>query len=262
MRRSFVWNLSKSRAYTRNQGSYLGQAWSVINPTLDAAVYIIVFGFVFGARKGIENIAAFITVGTFTYALFQRAVMAGVDAIPMNLDLVRSHQFPRAVVPAATSLTEAVLFAPALVVMVIISYLTGFLPGMGTVDPRWTWLLLPVAAVLLVIFSMGTSFFLARIGARTPDLRNVLPFFLSLGRYGSGVMFSIQSMVNPHAWWAKVLEWQPISVYLTLFRACFGNEPSARLSPQLWYWAVGWALIVLIPGFIFFWGAEKTYGRD
>ena len=71
-RRSFIWNLSASRAYSRNQGSYLGQAWAILRPVLDAAVYVIIFGFLFHASApGIDNRAAFITIGTFTYTLFQ-----------------------------------------------------------------------------------------------------------------------------------------------------------------------------------------------
>lgn len=262
-RRSFIWNLSASRAYTRNQGSYLGQAWQVINPTLDAAVFIIIFGVVLGARGGIENIAAFITVGTFTYGLFSRTVMAGVLAIPANLQLVRSHQFPRAIVPASTSLTEAVLFAPSLVVMVVISFLTGVLiPGMGPVTPRWSWLLLPVVTVLLAAFSMGLAFFFARLGARTPDIANVLPFFISLGRFASGVMFSVQERVDPDGIWYPIVSYQPMAVYLNLFRATLGNEPNIQQTSLMWTLAIGYAVAALVLGFLFFWRSEEAYGRD
>jgi teichoic acid transport system permease protein len=264
-RRSFVWNLSASRAYARNQGSYLGQAWNVIRPALDAAVFIIIFGFVFEGGRGVENIAAFITVGTFTYSLFQGIVMAGVNSIPNNIQLVRTHQFPRAVVPLATSMTEAVVFGPVLLVMVVISYLTGFLPGMGEVNPTWSWLLLPFAAALVVAFSTGCAMLLARLGARTPDLANILPFFLSLGRFGSGVMFSVVGMIgieNRETWWAQVITWQPIAVYLNLFRAVFGNEPNQPMTLELWAWAIGYAVVFAVLGFIFFWRAEETYGRD
>ncbi|ACZ31601.1 ABC-2 type transporter [Xylanimonas cellulosilytica DSM 15894] len=265
-RRSFIWNLSASRAYTRNQGSYLGQAWQLISPTLDAAVFILVFGVILGASRGVENVAAFITVGTFSYALFARTVSAGVSSITSNVQLVRSHQFPRAVVPASTSMTELVLFVPTLVMMVVLSVLTGaFIPSMGAVYPAWSWLLLPVAAVLLAAFSMGCAFFLARLGARTPDVANLLPFFVGLGRFGSGVMFSVTAQIgveNRGTWWALIVEWQPLAVYLNLFRAAMGNEPSIQLTPALWLWATGYAVVFLVAGFIFFWRAEETYGRD
>lgn len=261
-RRSFIWNLSASRAYAKNQGSYLGQAWTVLRPVLDATVFVIVFGFIFNGARGLENRAAFITIGVFTWAIFQKSVTAGLTAIPSNLGLIRSHQFPRAVVPLSTAMTETVLFGPVLVAMVIVSMATGLLGDMGAVVPRWSWLLLPVAAALLAIFSAGLAMFFARLGARTPDIANIVPFLLSLGRFASGVMFSITITVSETNPLRPFLVHQPVAVFLTLFRSIFGNEPTIPMTWSLWLQAGAWALGAVVVGFLFFWSAEETYGRD
>ena len=262
-RRSFIWNLSASRAYSRNQGSYLGQAWAILRPVLDAAVYVIIFGFLFhSSAPGIENRAAFITIGTFTYSLFQTSVMSGLNSVPTNLQLIRSHKFPRAVVPLATVMTETVLFAPILVAMVAVVLVTGVLPGMGVVVPTWSWLLLPFAAVLLAVFSAGVAMFFARLGARAPDIANAMPFILTLGRYASGAMFLISAMVPDELWLKPLLLHQPVAIYLELFRAAFGNEPLIPMTAGLWLEATAWAVGVFAIGFLYFWRAEETYGRD
>ncbi|WP_243063522.1 ABC transporter permease [Humibacter sp. RRB41] len=263
-RRSFIWNLSSSRAYVRNQGSYLGQAWTVLRPILDAATMIIIFGFVFhGSAPGIENRAAFIVVGSFSYSFFQGIVMAGIGSIPADLQLIRSHQFPRAVVPLSAVLTETVLFGPIMVAMVVLVVLTGFLPDMGgPVFPHWSWLLLPVAAALLSLFSAGVALFFARLGARTPDIANVVPFFLSLGRFASGATFSIAGLTGHDSWFRPLLLYQPVQVFLELIRSCFGNEPLIPMAPGLWLLAIVYAVGVFVIGFLFFWGAEESYGRD
>lgn len=261
-RRSFVWNLSASRAYSRNQGSYLGQAWAVLRPVLDASVYVIIFGFLFQASApGIDNRAAFIVIGTFTYSLFQTSVMSGLNSIPTNLQLIRSHKFPRAIVPLATVMTETVMFAPILVAMVVVAMVTGLFPGMGAVTPTWSWLLLPFAAVLLTVFSSGLAMFFARVGARAPDIANAMPFILTLGRYASGAMFLISAMV-PDSWFKPILLHQPVAIYLELFRAVFGNEALIPMTPLLWIEAIAWAVGVFAIGFLYFWRAEETYGRD
>lgn len=262
-RRSFIWNLSASRAYSRNQGSYLGQAWAILRPVLDAAVYVIIFGFLFhSSAPGIENRAAFITIGTFTYSLFQTSVMSGLNSVPTNLQLIRSHKFPRAVVPLATVMTETVLFAPILVAMTAVVLVTGVLPGMGVVVPTWSWLLLPFAAVLLAVFSAGVAMFFARLGARAPDIANAMPFILTLGRYASGAMFLISAMVPDELWLKPLLLHQPVAIYLELFRAAFGNEPLIPMTAGLWLEATAWAVGVFAIGFLYFWRAEETYGRD
>ena len=262
-RRSFIWNLSASRAYSRNQGSYLGQAWAILRPVLDAAVYVIIFGFLFhSSAPGIENRAAFITIGTFTYSLFQTSVMSGLNSVPTNLQLIRSHKFPRAVVPLATVMTETVLFAPILVAMTAVVLVTGVLPGMGVVVPTWSWLLLPFAAVLLAVFSAGVAMFFARLGARAPDIANAMPFILTLGRSASGAMFLISAMVPDELWLKPLLLHQPVAIYLELFRAAFGNEPLIPMTAGLWLEATAWAVGVFAIGFLYFWRAEETYGRD
>ena len=263
-RRSFVLNLSSSRAYVRNQGSYLGQAWTVLRPILDAATMIIIFGFIFHtSAPGIENRAAFIVIGSFSYTLFQGIVMAGLGSIPGDLQLIRSHQFPRAVVPLAAVLTETVLFGPVMIAMVILVVLCGFLPDMGgPIIPHWSWLLLPVAAVLLAMFSAGGGLFFARLGARTPDIANVVPFLLSLGRFASGATFSIAGLTGHDSWFRPILLFQPVQVFLELMRSTFGNEPLIPMTPTLWILAVVYAVGAFVIGFLFFWGAEESYGRD
>jgi teichoic acid transport system permease protein len=262
-RRSFIWNLSASRAYARNQGSYLGQAWTILKPILDSATFIIIFGFVFKSSGGdLDNRAAFIVIGTFTYALFNASVMGGINSIPTNLALIRSHQFPRAVVPLSTAMTETVLFGPVLAAMVILTLVTGTFPDMNLIVPKWSWLLLPFAAALLAVFSTGLAMFFARLGARTPDIANVVPFLLSLGRFASGVMFFLPDMIGTDSWFRPIFLHQPVQIFLELFRAVFGHEQLIPMTGTLWLEAGAWAIVTFALGFLFFWGAEETYGRD
>lgn len=263
-RRSFIWNLSASRAYARNQGSYLGQAWTVLKPILDAAVLVVIFGYVMPSAGGnLGNRPAFIVIGTFTYGLFQSGIMSGITSVPANLALIRSHQFPRAVVPLSTAMTETVLFVPIMAAMMILVMFAGQLPGADAIWPVWSWLLLPFAAGLLAVFTTGVAMIFARLGARTPDLANVVPFLLSLGRFATGVMFFLPAMIHESRWFRPIFLHQPVQVFLELFRAVFGNEPVLiPMTASLWLEAAAWAAGMFTLGFLFFWGAEETYGRD
>lgn len=263
-RRSFIWTLSTSRAYSRYQGSYLGQAWTVLKPILDAGAMVIIFGFVFHtSAPGIHNRIAFIVVGMFSYSLFNQIVIGGLGSIRSSIALIRSHQFPRAVVPLSAALTEGALFGPTLIAMLILAVLSGLIPGFGVVVPRWSWLLLPVAAALFVVFSCGVAMLFARIGARTPDIANAVPFFLTLGRYASGATFFLAGLLaNSHSFIKPLILHQPLTVYLDLMRSTIGNEPLLQMSIGQWLEAAAWAVGMFVVGFLFFWGAEEGYGRD
>ena len=185
-----------------------------------------------------------------------------MGSVPANLALIRSHQFPRAVVPLSVAMTETVLFAPIIVAMMIVSMLTGLIPGMGAVYPTWSWLLLPVAAAVLAVFSAGVAMIFARLAARTPDVGNVVPFLLSLGRFASGVMFFLPNMIGNDSWFRPLFLQQPVAVFLDLFRAVMGNEAAIPMTASLWLKAIAWAVGLFTVGFLFFWRAEETYGRD
>lgn len=259
---SFIRALAVSKAYAENQNTYLGQIWTLISPVINASVYVLIFGFLLKiGREGIENTIAFIVVGVFMFRFFERSVMAGAHSLNRNMNLVRSVKFPRAVLPIAGVLSELTILGPALVVMCIISYLSGFLPFAGRVTIDAYWLLLPVAILLMWLFSTGCAFMVARWVATTPDLDNLIPHFMRILMYASGVIFSIDRYVGKFSW-GWIMEYQPVAVYLYLVRSCILNEPAYTPDLTMWTFGVVWAVLFAIVGFLVFWGGEERYGRD
>jgi teichoic acid transport system permease protein len=260
--RTFTVVLARSKAYARNQTNYLGQLWAVLNPVLNALMYVLIFGLLLHTSRGVNNGIAFIVVGTFTYRFFNQSINAGARAITSNLSLVRSVHFPRAILPTSSVLSELTTTIPALVVMCLFAFGAGFIPGYGPVPITWRWLLMPVAVLLLWIFNTGCAFMVARWVAITPDLNNVIPFLLQLIMYGSGVIFSIDHALAGHETLATLFQYQPVAVYLDLVRACILSEPTIPLEGSMWVAGVVWAMLFVVVGFFIFWRGEERYGRD
>ena len=261
-RRSFIQVLAVSKAHAENQNTYLGQLWTLISPIINASVYVLIFGFLLQiGREGIENTIAFIVVGVFMFRFFERSVMAGAHSLNHNMNLVRSVKFPRAVLPVAGVLAELTILGPALVVMILISYLSGFLPFSGAVTIDAYWLLLPLAILLMWIFSTGCAFMVARWVAMTPDLDNLLPHFMRILMYASGVIFSIDRYLSQFSW-GWIMEYQPVAVYLYLVRSSLLDEPAYTPDATMWILGVVWAVVFSVAGFLVFWGGEEKYGRD
>ena len=261
-RRSLIRVLAASKAESENQNTYLGQIWALVSPTINASVYVLIFGFLLDVgRAGIENTVAFIVVGVFMFRFFERSVMAGAHSLNKNMNLVRSVDFPRAVLPTAGVLAELMMLGPALVVMCVISYGSGFLPVAGKVTIDAYWLLLFPAVLLLWLFSTGCAFMVARWVAMTPDLDNLLPHVLRILMYASGVIFSVERFVGDFSW-GWLLEYQPVAVYLHLVRSSLLNEPAYQQELMMWVLGVLWALLFAVAGFLIFWSGEERYGRD
>ncbi len=60
------------------------------------------------------------------------------------------------------------------------------------------------------MFNTGLALVMARLGAKTPDLAQLMPFIMRTWMYASGVMFSIRIMLEGKpAWIADVLSYNP-----------------------------------------------------
>jgi teichoic acid transport system permease protein len=260
-RRQFVWTMATSNAYARNRNNYLGQGWNILNPLLWAAVYFSVFGVLLGTRRDVENFLAFLIIGVFLFRFVGSTFTGGSKAISGNLSLVRSLNFPRAVLPISNTLTEFIILMPAVAVMCLIVGLSGFVYDDVDDGLRWSWLLLPVAILLLYLFCTGFALLIARLVADVRDLANLLPFISRLLFYLSGVFFSIEvrfgEALGPLLPYA---EHQPVAIYLYLARSSMLDE--FPFDGTKWLFGVGWAMLFLIGGFLMFWRAEERYGRD
>jgi teichoic acid transport system permease protein len=263
-RRSFTSVLATSKAYARHQNNYLGQLWALLNPVLNAFVYVLIFGFILKvSREGTNNAIAFVVIGTFVFRFFETSINAGAKSIRSNLNLVRSVHFPRAVLPISGVLAELTTLLPAIVVMIVISWASGLLPdpAFAPVPLSWEWLLIVPAIAMLWLFNTGCAFMVARWVAITPDLQNIIPFVMRFLMYGSGVIFSIERFVGDHPI-GLLLEYQPVAVYLYLARSSIMDDPNFPQDPVMWWLGLGWALVFLLVGFLVFWRGEERYGRD
>ena len=251
-RRNFLVSMASSKAYLRNQGSYLGQVWAVLTPALWACVYLLVFGVLLKTDRGIENYVGFLVIGVFLYHFSTASISQGSKSISDNQEIIGSLQFPRALLPAATVLAELFTLVPAIFVMLVVVISSGE-------SFELSWLLVPFAVLLQWTFNTGVAFFFARLVVQVRDVGRLVPFVLRALMYTSGVFFSIDHYVGDHATAGAILSHQPIAIYLELGRGALLDEVTVKASS--WAWGVGWAVLALVLGFIFFWRAEEEYAR-
>ena len=259
-RRHFILAFSQAKLTAQYSKAKLGQLWQVATPLLNAAVYFFIFGLLLGARRGIPSdvYVPFLVTGVFVFTFTQSSVLAGVRAISGNLGLVRALHFPRASLPISFALQQLqqLLFSMIVLVVVMVAFRSY---------PDLSWLLIVPALALQFVFNTGLALIFARMGSKTPDLAQLMPFVLRTWMYASGVMFSIPAMLedkNVPAWLADDLQWNPAAIYMDLVRfALIDQYDSSYLPPHIWAFALGWAVLAGVVGFVYFWKAEERYGR-
>ncbi|KPC72744.1 ABC transporter permease [Streptomyces coelicoflavus] len=257
-RRHFILAFSQAKLTAQYSQAKLGQLWQVATPLLNAFVYFAIFGLILNAGRGMPKdvYIPFLVTGVFVFTFTQSSAMAGVRAISGNLGLVRALHFPRASLPISFALQQLQQLLASMIVMFAVVI------GFGSY-PKLSWLLVLPALVLQFLFNMGLALIVARMGAKTPDLAQLMPFIMRTWMYASGVMFSIPIMLEDKpAWLADVLQWNPAAVYMDLIRfALIDGYGSDNLPPHVWAVGLGWAVVLAVGGFVYFWKAEERYGR-
>ena len=285
-RRHFIVAYATARSVSMYTEARLGQLWQVLTPLLNSAVYYLIFGILFQANRGISNYIAYLVTGVFIFAFTERSIVVGSTVMRANLALIRALHFPRACLPLAYVLVE---FQQLLLSMLVL-----FAIVLGTGEPlTWYWLFLVPVLVLQATFNMGAALIMARLGAGAQDVSQLIPFLTRIWRYFCGVMYSIASLPATLPEWAKnVLSLNPAAVYISLTRYAImstqradapGAQPynaakcaifNAKKIPalqaychpttttsELWLAGVGWAVVTLAVGVVYFWQAETRYGR-
>lgn len=257
-RRHFIMAFSRAKLTAQYSQAKLGQLWQVATPLLNAGVYFVIFGVILGTKKGMEPdvFIPFLVTGVFVFTFTQSSVMAGVRAISGNLGLVRALHFPRASLPISFSLQQLQQLLYSMIVLVAVT------AGLGSY-PSLSWLLVIPALAMQFLFNTGLALIMARLGAKTPDLAQLMPFIMRTWMYASGVMFSIPVMLaDKPSWVADVLQYNPAAIYMDLIRfAMIDGYGSENLPAHVWVVGLAWAVLVGALGFVYFWKAEERYGR-
>ena len=285
-RRHFIFAYATARNVSMYTEARLGQLWQVLTPLLNSAVYYLIFGIIFQANRGVTHYIAYLVIGVFVFSFTERSIVVGSNVMRANIALIRALHFPRACLPLAYVLVEFQQLLLSMIVMFTIVLAEG--------EPLTQfWFLLVPALLLQSMFNMGAALIMARVGAGAQDFSQLVPFLLRVWRYFCGVMYSIDTLSVKLPLWAKqLLELNPAAVYISLARYAImasqrAYSPGAKpynaalcaafdakktpalqaychpdvLNSQLWLAGVGWAVVTLVGGVIYFWQAETRYGR-
>ncbi|MCL6302887.1 ABC transporter permease, partial [Streptomyces kronopolitis] len=213
-RRHFITSFASAKLTAMYTTAKLGQFWQVLTPLLNAVVYYLIFGVLINTKKGVPDYIPFLVTGVFVFTFLQNSVMTGTRAISGNLGLVRALHFPRACLPISFCLAQLQQLLYSMGVLCVILLCFGQ-------TPTWSWLLVFPALTLQFIFNTGLAMVMARLGAKTPDLAQLMPFIMRTWMYASGVMFSISVILkgkNLPQIVVILLNGNPAAVYIDLMR--------------------------------------------
>tara|TARA_Y100001970_G_scaffold20703_1_gene23364 strand:- start:10094 stop:10948 length:855 start_codon:yes stop_codon:yes gene_type:complete len=248
-RREYLYQVPKHELRSQQMGTVLGNVWHLLNPILSIVVYAVIFGVILKVDRGVSNFVAFVAIGVFVFSFSQKSIITGSQSIVKNRTLIRSINFPRALLPITSVSTEFLAFLPGLAVMFATCIATG-------ANPKLSWVIIPALILVQFIFNCGATLIAARATARYGDVKNILPFVFRLLFYGSGVLFSVDAYVTNELM-RNLFVLNPMFNILELYRwAILGGSIS---SVELFALAA-WTICLFYFGVFWFRKGESSYG--
>jgi lipopolysaccharide transport system permease protein len=215
----------------RYKRSFLGIAWSLLNPLAQLLVFNFVFRYVLPLN--IENYASFLFTGLLAWNWFQTSLVSGTGAIVDNRDLVKRPGFSTLVLPVVSVATNFVHFLISQPVLLIFLILSG-------IPIRGPALLLPGIFAVQFLLTVGLVYFAAAIYVTFRDTQYLLGIVLMLGFYLSPVLYDASAVPDGYRW---LYDLNPLAILIGAYRSVLlaGELPAGR---DLIYLAIFSSLLV------------------
>lgn len=234
------WRLTLSLAIAefklKNEGSYLGILWYLLNPIL---MFVLLF-FIFATRLGnnIENYPAYLLIGIIMFNFFQQVTSESTNVFFVNSYLIKSINFPLEVLISSIVLKTIFSHVFEIVVFIIFMVILGT-PAIGII-------FYPVILLFFFLFVYGFSLILSGLKIYFIDLDNIWIFFVRLLWFATPIFYAIEGQGR-----LFILNlFNPVYYFITIARSViiYAEMPANWLIAG----AISYSLLFLVAGLLIF----------
>lgn len=263
-RRQLVRYLVQADLKKKGADSLLGNLWWVLDPLLQMLVYVVLVGVIF--KRSQDAYPLFIFAAILPWKWFTSAVGDAITSVSSQDRLIKQVHFPKLVLPTAAFASGVANFAFGLIPLLALMVL--FYPH--KLSPYL--LLIPVIAVVQLVFTAGIGFVVAAVNVFYRDVGNMSRHILRLWFYLSPALYgvtTIADLAKNHPELYRVMELNPFFTLFTAYRTViYGTETTngGSLPPTTPDWtSLGLllvaSLVIVVVATIFFKRIEPTFAK-
>lgn len=240
--RRLLWQFTLRNVELRHKGSHLGLAWSFLNPLLLLALYVFVFGYIFGGtfrpqgetESRIEY-GMIVFLGLAIYHFIAEVISVSPSLIVGNPNFVKKVVFPLEILPASAVGTALIHFGITLGLVFVGAWLSGL-----NITASALWL--PVVLLPFFAMTLGMALLLSAVGVFWRDVGQITQFVLLALMFASAVFYPVWKI--PAEAWA-ILKFNPLLHVISEARRVtfWGESPSTM--HLVFLYAAGLAAFVL-----------------
>jgi ABC-2 type transport system permease protein len=178
-----LWLISATEFKKSFHGTAFGYLWSLVRPLMLFAVLLVVFTRIF--KFNVPNYPVLLLLNLVVFGLFQEGTGAGVGSVLAQEGIVRKTQFPRLVIPLSSVMVA--FFTMALNLIAVFAFILIY-----GVDPKWTWLLLPLILLLVFVLTCAVSLLLSALNVRFRDVAVIWVVIAQVLFYATPIIYPFE----------------------------------------------------------------------
>lgn len=188
-----TWLIAVNKFKVTYLGTVLGYLWSLVRPLLLFSVLLFVFTQIFKLGGQVDHYPLILLFGIMLFSFFQEATSQALTSVVQEESVVRKTQFPRLAMPVASVLSSVFNLGVNLIAVFI------FILAYGA-GPYWTWLLLPVLLLAILVITSAMSAILSALYVRYRDMQIIWSVFAQALFYATPVLYTIELVPDQFRW--------------------------------------------------------------
>lgn len=250
--RDLVWMFFLRDFVAFYKQTVLGPLWYLIQPTLTAFTYYVIFGKIANLSTGGIPPFLFYMSGTILWTYFATSLINNSEVFAKNAQLFGKVYFPRIVVPLSVVMSGAVAFIVQFSLLLVVSI--GFvLAGQEVRVFGLSVVLVPVLLLFVAALGMGAGLIVSALTVRFRDLAFATGFMTQLWMFASPVVYSFRQVPDQYHWMFYL---NPMTAPIETLRSLLFATSSVPSS--LWVSNCSVGILMLLLGLVLFTRAEAT----
>jgi ABC-type polysaccharide/polyol phosphate export permease len=177
--RHLLYQLVRRDILTRYKRSYLGVAWTMLNPLGMMLILSFVFSNIFGATRGYP---AFILSGLIVWNFFSQSTTGAINSLVWGGGLLQRIYVPRASFGLSAVGSGIINLALAFVPLVIVMVATG-------TPLKITAVFAPISLLLIACFTLGLGLAISTLAVYFPDVVEMYQVILLAWMYLTPIIY-------------------------------------------------------------------------
>lgn len=213
-------NLTLRELRGKYKRSFLGWAWSLLNPLTTMLLYSFVFGFILeiepetGDPSGLKNFPLYLLCGLLPFNFLAMSLNGGMGSLIGNSNLIKKTYFPREIMVGANTASWLVSFLIEMALLVVALLIVG--------NGVLVWL--PAVLVLMALqtmFVLGLALALSAAAVYFRDLEHLLGLVLQAWFYSAPIVYPmtlVTEQLSEDSVLLTIYNLNPLTRFVTAYR--------------------------------------------